>query len=230
MKVLAGLGDHDIFILPANAANTQAGYFITAQRSETPDHRHRAMHLQRVPAGSLSQSRSCQREIFFLKIHGCPEEFGPELLVNDSWLRPDQVPHSTRSAKHLLHIEAERDPSPLLTITKKPAQRAEICHPGCWAQGLPQTIDREDPGMLRVRPLAHLACNDCSYELCCQFDRPLPRSGNLRVCAVEPAAHVAQVVVVPCRVLQRAELAPSLAPGQPFLRDTGQIAGCDETF
>ena len=111
-------------MLPADAADTQAGDLITALAGEEPGEGHRADHLDGVDA-AVSPG-----QVGGLQVEPGPQQLGPDVVSDHPGIRSDQGSQAARGAQGRGRVEPAGNPFPFLQVTEERARYPQVARLG----------------------------------------------------------------------------------------------------
>ena len=111
-------GEGFVVVLPANAADPQAGDLVAALPGEQPGQRDCANQFEWIEVAGPRL-----REIDPRQIQPCPKQFGPDLVGDHPRVRAEQCGDAARSGQRPPRVETPWQPFPFLTVGEEPADR-----------------------------------------------------------------------------------------------------------
>ena len=113
-----GSGWRAIRLLPADAADAKPYKLVATESGEQPGDDQRPYQGQRIPAGRW--------EILSVEVDTCPEELGPNVIGDESWLWPNLSFDGARDGEDAIRIKPPSTPAlfPRRTARMPPIRRA----------------------------------------------------------------------------------------------------------
>ena len=213
--------DAGAVVLPADAAEAEAGDLVAALAAEQPGERDGADQLKRVGPPVRGQ------KVLRGEVQAGPEQLGPDVVGDHARVRPEQGLDAARGAERVRGVEPPRDPLPLLAVAEEGPRCPQVAGLCLGRQRLACAVAQ--PGApLRVVAGAHPVYrgNPCRARL----PGPLGGAGDIRVLGGQPPSGLGQRGAVDAAGLRgdRGGGVPPLDPFGPFLRralDGGRPGG-----